>query len=323
MMDNRPVKVSVIVLTYNHEKYIRQALDSILMQKVDFRYEILVGDDASTDGTAEILREYQHKYGDIFRLFLHPRNVGATRNSYELLTSAKGEYLATCEGDDYWMDTGKLEVQVNFLEKNPEYSGTAHRFLIVDEQGTPRKKQTVTWIKFKERFTIRDFEGIYLPGQPSTFVRKNIFRDSSKDFSNIYKFHPMIADRTLLLIFLSVGDFYTFDLKMSCYRQGGSVHTSLTEKLYRENAGRVAMDYELNLKLEQYASQLFARRVVFIKRRNDLFAGAVFAFLRSRNSDSAKLVITMLKESSYPFSMLLSTPYYTAKKIVLKLKELS
>ena len=294
-MENTDVKVSVIVLTYNHEKYIRQALDSILMQKVDFRYEILVGDDASTDGTAEILQEYQQKYEGIFRLFLRPWNLGATRNAYELLTSARGTYLATCEGDDYWTDVYKLQRQVRFLEDHKEYIGTAHRFTVVDAQGIPRKKQTLSWVKYKRCFTIRDFEGIYLPGQPSTFVRRNIFLQPSKDFSAIYQLHPMIADRTLMLLFLSFGNFYTFDQKMSCYRQRNLDEASLTEKLYRGNAGRVAMDYEFNDRLERYASELFGQRVVFSRRRNDLFASAVFAFLTARNNCNVKLIGTMIR----------------------------
>lgn len=321
-MDNRPIKVSVIVLTYNHEKYIRQALDSILMQKVDFRYEILVGDDASSDGTTKILQEYQQKYGDIFRLFLRSQNVGATRNSYELLTNAKGTYLATCEGDDYWTDTDKLQMQVKFLEEHLEFVGTSHRFTIVDGQGNPVKKQSISWVKFKKQFTIEDFSGIYLPGQPSTFVRRNIFLKGSMDFSIIYRMHPMIADRTLMLIFLFWGNFYSFSRSMSCYRCRVYDGNSLTTKLYRTNEECIEMDYDFNDRLEKYASTLFGKKIVFQKRRKQLFSSAIFSFLRVRNKHSVKLIIRMLKESTSPLFLLLSTPFYTVKKAILKLVEL-
>lgn len=102
--------VSVIVPTYNHEKYIRKALDSILMQEVPFLYEILIGDDASCDETQDILHEYQERYPDKIRLFLHKENIGATRNSYELLTNAKGRYLATLEG----MIIGQIFINYRF-----------------------------------------------------------------------------------------------------------------------------------------------------------------------------------------------------------------
>ena len=97
MQEYRPM-VSVIVLTYNHEKYIKQALDSILRQKVNFDYEILIGDDASTDNTVKVLKEYKSKFPNIIKLFLNEVNLGATRNAYNLLVNAKGKYLATCEG---------------------------------------------------------------------------------------------------------------------------------------------------------------------------------------------------------------------------------
>ena len=119
-MSNQGILVSVIVLTYNHEKYIRQALDSILMQRVDFQYEILVGDDASTDSTQEILKEYDRNYPGKSRLFLRESNLGPTKNSYELLVSAKRDYPATCEGADYWKPFNVLAC----LSRNSSFGAT-------------------------------------------------------------------------------------------------------------------------------------------------------------------------------------------------------
>ena len=87
------------------------------MQKVNFKYEILVGDDCSSDDTQNVLKEYQKSNPSLFRLFLRDSNIGATKNAYELLINARGKYLATCEGDDYWTDENKLQIQVDFLEK--------------------------------------------------------------------------------------------------------------------------------------------------------------------------------------------------------------
>ena len=90
-MENKRPMVSVIVLTYNHEKYIKEALDSILMQKVNFDYEILIGDDASSDNTVKILKKYQNRYPNIIRLFLNKINLGGTYNAYNVLINAKGK----------------------------------------------------------------------------------------------------------------------------------------------------------------------------------------------------------------------------------------
>lgn len=115
------MKLSVGILTYNQVQYIRQCLDAVLMQDVAFDYEIVVGDDASTDGTQEILREYATRYPDKFVLLFGEKNEGISKNYQKVLSASKGKYIALCEGDDYWTDSCKLQVQVDFLESHPDY----------------------------------------------------------------------------------------------------------------------------------------------------------------------------------------------------------
>ena len=129
------IMASVIVLTYNQQAYIGQALDSILMQKTRFPYEILVGDDASIDKTGSIVRSYAQAYPQIIRPFIRERNLGVTRNLYELLKHTRGKYIASCEGDDFWTDPEKLELQIDFLENHSEYSGCTHNARVIDENG--------------------------------------------------------------------------------------------------------------------------------------------------------------------------------------------
>lgn len=116
------IKVTVCITTYNVEKYIEQTLNSILSQKTDFNFEILIGDDCSTDNTRKILLEYKAKFPQIITLHFQEKNVGVNKNDYDLLYLAQGEYISWCDGDDYWIDDFKLEKQVCFLEKNPQYS---------------------------------------------------------------------------------------------------------------------------------------------------------------------------------------------------------
>ncbi len=114
--------ISVIVTSYNHEKYIDKALKSILSQKGYFYLEIIVGDDFSEDGTIEILRQHQKKNPAVLRLLQFKENIGVTRNIQSCLNECKGDYIAFCEGDDYWTDPNKLDEQVRFLEGHKECS---------------------------------------------------------------------------------------------------------------------------------------------------------------------------------------------------------
>jgi glycosyltransferase involved in cell wall biosynthesis len=116
--------LSVCLLTYNHVKYIKESIDSVLMQKVNFSWELIIADDFSTDGTRAILLEYKKKYPNLIKLILQEHNVGPLNNFKDLLNAPKSKYIAYFEGDDYWTDPYKLQRQVDFLEENPDYGMT-------------------------------------------------------------------------------------------------------------------------------------------------------------------------------------------------------
>lgn len=131
-------KVSVMVLTYNHEDFIRKTLTSILEQKTDFDFEIIVGDDASTDGTANIIQEFYEKYPDKIVPFLHEKNLGGfgKANTLHSLERAKGTYIAPMDGDDYWTDPLKLQKQADLLDAEPDVVACFHNAEIVFEDGS-------------------------------------------------------------------------------------------------------------------------------------------------------------------------------------------
>ena len=131
-------KVSIVCNTYNHEKYIAQALDSFLAQKTDFPFEVLVHDDASTDGTAAIVRQYADKYTDIIKPILQKENQFSqgVHVTYEIqVPRVQGKYIAFCEGDDYWTDPEKLQMQYDFMESHPDYSACCHAYDMVNADG--------------------------------------------------------------------------------------------------------------------------------------------------------------------------------------------
>lgn len=117
--------VSIYCLTYNHASYIRDALEGFLRQKTTFKYEVFIYDDASTDGTSEIIREYEKTYPDIFKAYISEYNRWADKDRRSFLhrlrtENMKSKYIALCEGDDYWTDENKLQIQVDYLEENPD-----------------------------------------------------------------------------------------------------------------------------------------------------------------------------------------------------------
>ena len=177
--------VSISCITYNHEPYIAQALDGFLMQKTSFPFEVLVHDDASTDRTADIIREYEKKFPKIIKPIYQKENqyskgftsVTATWN----VPRAKGKYIALCEGDDYWIDENKLQMQVDFLEKNPEYGmcyTKSKQFL--QEKGRYGKKT------FGKK--INSYDDIFVNGNriptPSVVCRKELMSEFSEKFSS-------------------------------------------------------------------------------------------------------------------------------------------
>ena len=134
---NRPL-VSISCITYNHAPYIRQCLDGFVMQKTNFPFEILIHDDASDDGTSDIIREFEKAYPSVIKPLFEEENQWSKGRRGSVVFNfprAKGKYIALCEGDDYWTDPLKLQKQVDFLEAHPEYAMCFHNVKVIAEEG--------------------------------------------------------------------------------------------------------------------------------------------------------------------------------------------
>jgi glycosyltransferase involved in cell wall biosynthesis len=152
-------KVSVPIITYNQANFIGKAIESVLEQKTNFDFEILIGDDFSNDGTRTIITDYANRYPDKIVPVLHPKNLGRNGmfNTLETYKLAKGEYIASMDGDDYWTDPHKLQKQVDFLDAHPDFSVCFHNALITFEDGSP--SELVNDEKQKAISTIEDLIG--------------------------------------------------------------------------------------------------------------------------------------------------------------------
>lgn len=215
----KEIEISVLMLAYNHERYIRQAIDSILSQNIHVPYEIIIHDDVSTDGTRQILYEYKKKYPDIIKLLIRKKKArSVTYAAYQILKVARGKYIAFCEGDDYWIDNSKLQRQYDFMENQEKYVGVAHDKIIVDENGKEifDKTDKINY-QWRGDYTLENYwYSGRLPGQSATLFYRNVFK--KEDCSWIYKAHDMMSDRSLTLMVLLYGNVYRMDGKMSARR---------------------------------------------------------------------------------------------------------
>jgi len=154
------MKVSVTVHVYNHEKFIANTLESIVSQQTTFPFEVIVGDDCSTDGSREIIRAYQEKYPEIIKPLFHPQNLGGygKMNALATFEVAQGEYIATVDGDDYWIDPLKLQKQIDFLDAHPDFIACFHNAIIRFDDGA-FPDTNVNPIDQKDVITVDDLVG--------------------------------------------------------------------------------------------------------------------------------------------------------------------
>lgn len=258
MMSSR-LLVSVAVVTYGHSKYIRQALDSILMQKTEFDYEIIVGDDCSQDDTTKILKEYEKQYPSIFKMLYREKNLGATKNFYDVMLHCSAKYIAILEGDDYWNDSYKMQKQVKFLEENPNFIGVVHSCNVISDNFTvSAQKEEMYRCLDGSIFTFEDFKNTRVPGHVCTLLFRNIFKLSQSSYEIIYTADSVTGDRTINMLLLAQGDIYCMDEAMSTYRlvlkQGAS---NINSQYLGKNM--LFHNWEYETALDEYCRKTFGK----------------------------------------------------------------
>ncbi len=209
-------KVSICCITYNQEDYIREALDSFINQNVNFKYEIIIHDDASTDKTTQIIKEYQKKYPNIIIPIFEKENVySKDPNSIMKITlsKAKGEYIALCDGDDGFLDNNKLQKQVDYMDKHKDIVLCSHNTKVISSNNSNNNYDNLT--PYREGIvTIYDF--FHTSG--SMHTSSMLFR--RKDVQNLpeYYFKATVGDLPLKLYLLSIGNCFHMNDVMSFYR---------------------------------------------------------------------------------------------------------
>ena len=229
MTDLTP-RVSVAITTYNQERFIEAAVRSALDQDTDFPFEIVVGDDRSTDGTRALLSALRDLYPDKIRLLLHEANIGARANFLEVLKASRGEYLARLDGDDFWVDRDKLAAQVALLDGNPHLAMCFHTVVVCNEQGEITKMSKMRAKTVKASYGLPDilrknfvpccsimFRRALLPGIP--------------DWTAKYRSFP--NDWVMSITLAQLGGIGFIDRPMAAYRSHGAANWRGTNLLKR------------------------------------------------------------------------------------------
>jgi len=229
------------MITYNHEPFIAQAIEGVLMQKTNFKYELVIGEDCSTDNTRKICEEYAHNYPDIIRLLPSEKNLGVFANGTRTMKACmNGKYIALCEGDDYWTDPYKLQKQVNFLEENEDYVMSFHS---VDIKNSIPKGEVHSNYKYpipiKNTLTLKDLAfKHYIPTCSLVFRADAMPNPIPNWFANL----PM-GDIPLELMIASKGFTIYFSESMAVHMKHDN---SLTANKKRRLNGRASYLYLYN-----------------------------------------------------------------------------
>lgn len=223
--------VSILCPTYNHEDFISQALDGFVNQQTNFCFEIIVHDDASTDSTVQIIKEYEVKYPELFNNIYQKENQfikQVSKPGLIAIKAAKGKYIALCEGDDFWIDPYKLQKQVDFMEANPSFSCCGH---LTSTQYETTEIQGQSFMQLRNKsgvLTKRDFMEVGSFHTSSVFARAQYLRNVPRNMLKIFRDNPM------KIWLLEHGDIKILPEVMSVYRRnyGGISENITVKKIY-------------------------------------------------------------------------------------------
>lgn len=293
-MNNTEIKVSVILTTYNHEKYIEQAIQSVLNQKTDFRYELLIGEDHSTDKTKDIVLKYQSLYPEIIRVMVRSKNIGALRNEADLRNKCKGKYIAVLEGDDYWNYNNKLSKQVDILEKHPEYIGVAHNVKVIGEDGKslPIALQGF-YYKKQHVYTKANALRFEMIGHFSGWMYRNIWGELPQKEINMIKKCEVNADLKLSIVLGLKGDVLYLEDEWSVYRRLFK-GDGWSAKYWKKNM--LFYQYDQDVKLKNFLVKCYHEKIDIDDRLLNYVYQSFLVCRKKPTSENRKIFFELLKK---------------------------
>jgi len=291
--------VSIICRTYNHEKYISEAIESFLMQKTDFPIEIIIYDDASTDNNANIIGKYKKKYPSIIRPIYQKENQhskGFNRSVRLIYSKAKGKFIASCEGDDYWTDPYKLKKQVEFLEQNTNYIATAHNVRVIDKNNELVSDKLNPYKLFdKHIYTVKDAEQLRLPFQTASLVYRNIWLNLSDEIMKPYLKCKVNGDHKIATLLSLMGDILCLPDIMADHRKIVSFGNSWSARTHGKNVELI--QYQFVKEINLFVKRAFGIEFNNKEKRLNIIASAIIQLARKPNKSNKEVVKKIMKIS--------------------------
>jgi glycosyltransferase involved in cell wall biosynthesis len=300
------MKVSVWITAYNHERFIEKALDSVLNQKTNFDYEVVIGEDCSQDKTRDIVLSYKAQYPDKIKLFLPEKNLGMNPMFYASFPLCDGNYIAWLDGDDYWTDEYKLQKQVDFLEQNPEFVMCTHKVRVIDEILNINYESEDEAVDNNNILTTRHFLEIRNPVFPVSVVHRNVLGGKLPEWFKTLPF----ADLGFYFLLLKYGVVKQLKEEMAVYRihkagsyQGNTKYNNFNELLHLFQILVKHLDSSFKEKIQATICELSLLLFKMnIQRKNVKEAGKNLACLKAnRFKHIDKFLWQSLKKSTPSF----------------------
>lgn len=269
--------VSICIITYNKEKYIEECIKSVLLQKTSCKYEIVVGDNASSDKTREILEKYWENDKEKFTIILNNSNLGLTTNMYNTMLKAKGKYIIILYGDDYWISEYKLQTQFDYLESHPDELAISSAINFIYD-GESNAFCTAPSAKIKNtKCTLEKYLNGYDFPMAGVMFRNDVFSSNESHFHKMLASSLFIDDSSFCILLLMLGDVYVIGEPMGAYRcfkknAGSSNFNAVNPKIKRDkmnlellNNLDIVTNSQLDLSM-RYGFVLSSSFLAFLKR---------------------------------------------------------
>ena len=293
-MSEKQIDVSVYMLTYYHEKYIRQAIESVLAQKTHYNYELIISDDCSQDGTREIIKEYQEKYPDIIRVNFNEKNEGIPANIYKARTMCRGRYITNLSGDDYWINENKIEVETKFMDEHPQYVACFSRIeLRMNFEDHAYDILPHDLSQLNSEYSIRDYEQCKPLGLLGMFLRNYFLTEEGREyFAQAKKISEFVDDAVDEVLLLRKGPVYIMDFVADAHRV---VDADIEKMNYNSRYSRLEK-FSHHISLLNGMSELWGDEIDFSNWYDTYFAPGFLSMLVSRDFKGYGEIIKTIPE---------------------------